>query len=96
MLYLLLDTSKDKHLAKVGYTSDQRKSEENSRIKQYRTHNTSFITKDWHRGNTKDETKFRNQLIKQSGGVRVKKNEWVEVSEDFYNQLSSKGFSAFA
>lgn len=96
MLYLLLDTSKDKCFAKVGYTSDRHKGEENARIKQYRTHNASFILKDWHAGNKHDESSYHNKLIKHSGSVKIKRNEWVEISEDFYNQLLLKGFNAFA
>lgn len=94
MLYLLLDTSKDKCFAKVGYTSDRHKSEDNPRIKQYRTHNASFILKDWHAGNKQDESSYHNKLIQKSGSVKIKRNEWVEVSEDFYNQLLIHGFDA--
>jgi hypothetical protein len=93
MLYLLLDETKTKCFAKVGYTKDRRKGEHNSRLSAYHTHNPSVIIKDFHAGNRATEKAYYNKLLSHSGSMRTK-NEWVEISEDFYNQLLLNGFNA--
>ena len=94
MLYLMLDENKEKCFAKVGYTSDRRKGEHNSRVAAYRTHNPCAILKDWHAGSKNDERLLRNKLSKMLGSQKIANSEWVEVSEDTYNQLLLYGFGA--
>ena len=94
MLYLMLDESKSKCYAKVGYTSDRRKGEHNSRVAAYRTHNPCAILKDWHAGNKNAERCYYQKLLKMKGSVKIPNSEWVEVSEDNYNLLLNFGFDA--
>lgn len=95
MLYLMLDETKTKCYAKIGYTSDRRKGEHNSRIMAYRTHNPCAILKDWHAGNPEDERRYHQKLLNLKGSIKIPHSEWVEVSEDIYNQLLVKGFKVF-
>lgn len=94
MLYLMLDETKTKYYAKVGYTSDRRKGEHNKRIAAYRTHNPCAILKDWHAGNKDAERRYHNILLGFRGSVKIPNSEWIEVSETTYNQLMFCGFSA--
>ena len=94
MLYLMLDKSKSKCYAKVGYTSDRRKGEHNSRVAAYRTHNPCAILKDWHAGNKDAEWRYHQKLLKMKGSVKISRSEWVEISEDTYNSLLLYGFDA--
>lgn len=94
MLYLMLDENKDKCFAKVGYTSDRKKGEHNSRVAAYRTYNPCAILKDWHAGGKEDERRFREKMLKHYGSRRLPNSEWVIVSEDFYNKLLVDGFTA--
>ena len=95
MLYLMLDETKTKYFAKVGYTSDRRKGEHNSRVAAYRTHNPCAILKDWHAGNKDAEWSYHQKLLKFDGSVKIPRSEWVEVSQMVYNKLMAQGFSAF-
>jgi hypothetical protein len=90
----MLDENKEKCFAKVGYTSDRRKGEHNSRVAAYRTHNPCAILKDWHAGSKNDERLKRNRLLKMKDSKKITNSEWVEVSEDTYNQLLLYGFDA--
>ena len=94
MLYLMLDESKSKCYAKVGYTSDRRKGEHNSRVAAYRTHNPCAILKDWHAGNKDAEWRYHQKLLKMKGSIKIPRSEWVEVSEESYNLLLNFGFDA--
>lgn len=94
MLYLMLDENKEKCFAKVGYTSDRKKGEHNSRVAAYRTHNPCAILKDWHAGNKEEERRFRAKLLKHEGSERLTNSEWVVVSEELYNKLLAFGFAA--
>lgn len=95
MLYLMLDETKDKCFAKVGFTSDRKKGEHNSRVAAYRTHNPCAILKDWHAGNRTAERAYTNKLLALDGSQKIPNSEWVEISEDTYNKLLLLGFDAF-
>ena len=90
----MLDESKSKCYAKVGYTSDRCKGEHNSRVAAYRTHNPCAILKDWHAGGKDAEWRYHQKLLKMKDSVKIPHSEWVEVSEDTYNLLLLYGFNA--
>lgn len=88
MLYMILDTTKELHLVKVGMTRNLEK-----RRTSYKTHNP-FAVMTWScAGCEKEELKVRSELNKI--GKRVSGTEWFIVSEETYNELNQKGFAMF-
>jgi hypothetical protein len=91
MLYLLHQKNENK--VKVGYSSQRGRNGILARMKQYKTHNPSFICRSYCRGSRADEKHCHNILYEL--GTKEKGSEWVEVSKELYDELYTKGMGYF-
>ena len=89
MLYLMLDESRGKKFAKVGYSKGGVKNRRNH----YKTHNPTAIMRSSCAGSTTQEKKCQTVLF--SIGVRLKGSEWAEIPESLFNILNEKGMGYF-
>ena len=89
----MLDQNKTKNFAKVGFTTARSRVNQSTRWGHYQTHNPSAIVRSTCAGMRPQENQCHKILY--GLGQKVKGSEWVEVSDELFQELYQKGMGYF-